>query len=227
MCGRFSLSVTPESLARQFGLGELGDLAPRFNIAPTQAALVVRQGVPERDGVGGRIAEAMHWGLVPSWSKDPRAGARMINARAETAAEKPAFRSALRRRRCLVPADGFYEWRSEDGRKQPYRITLADGGPFGMAGLWEVWRGPEGDALCSFAILTTAANALVGPIHDRMPVIVEPGAYGVWLDPDMQETAPLEPLMVPYPSDRMALYPVSSRVNTPANDDPDCIAPLA
>jgi len=227
MCGRFSLSVTPESLARQFGLGELVDVAPRFNIAPTQAALVVRQAVAASDGIEGRVAEAMLWGLVPSWSKDPRMGARMINARAETAAEKPSFRSALKRRRCLVPADGFYEWRTEGGHKQPYRITMADGQPFGMAGLWEVWHGPDGDALCSFTILTTAANALIGPLHDRMPVIIDPGAYGVWLDPEMQEAVPLDPLMVPYPSDRMALYPVSTRVNSPANDDAACVAPLA
>lgn len=226
MCGRFSLNVTPESLARQFGLGELADFAPRFNIAPTQAALVVRQAVAERDGAAGRVVEAMHWGLIPSWSKDPRIGARMINARAETAAEKPAFRTALKRRRCLVPADGFYEWRAEGGGKQPYRITMGDGQPFGMAGLWEVWHGPDGDVVVSFSILTTAANALIGPLHDRMPVIVEPGAYGVWLDPEMQDTAPLEALMAPFPSERMAFQPVSTRVNSPANDDLACIAPI-
>lgn len=208
-------------IAEQFSLFEVPWFNPRFNIAPTQPAPVVRmnprQAEPQRQFVG------LHWGLVPSWAGDRTIGNRMINARAETAADKPAFRAALRRRRCLVVADGFYEWQRVGKLRRPMFIHMRDDRPFAFAGLWESWEGADHSALESCTILTTAANDLVRPVHDRMPVIVAPEDYGRWLDPLVQTPEPVLPLLRPYPSEAMEAYPVSARVNSPARDEPGCV----
>jgi putative SOS response-associated peptidase YedK len=171
----------------------------------------------------------VQWGLVPSWSKDPSIGARLINARSETAAEKPSFRSALRRRRCLIPASGFYEWQRRPNGKQPYVIGMADGNPFAFAGLWEHWHGLDGSELETCTVLTTEANELMAPIHDRMPVILEPQDYADWLgtgeDSAPAEVAQLQHLMRPYPADQMKAYPVSNYVNDPRHEGAECIRP--
>jgi putative SOS response-associated peptidase YedK len=211
-------------LAEQFELSEVPDLEPRYNIAPTQDVAVVRQ-----EG-STRALALLRWGLVPSWSKDPTIGARMINARAETAAEKPAFRAAFKQRRCLVLADGFYEWQSSgQGRqKQPFYIHMKDGKPFALAGLWERWQGDEGGStLETCTILTTEPNELVRPIHNRMPVILAPADYGQWLDPAMQQAGPLQAMLQPYPAAALDAYPVSRAVNNARHDSPECVAPLA
>lgn len=223
MCGRFSLIKTPEALGEAFGFDNLPNLAPRFNIAPTQDIAVVRKAAG-----GGRELVAMRWGLVPSWSKDGPGAAPLINARAETVAAKPSFRAAFAKRRCLIPADGFYEWRSEDGHKQPFRIGFADGRGFAMAGLWEHWTAPDGEGageLQSVAVITTGANRKLRPIHPRMPAILDPADYGPWLD-EGADPAALEALLGPHDAGDMAFYRVGLRVNSVANDDADCIAPL-
>ena len=219
MCGRFSLSTPTETLAEYFELAEVPRLTPRYNVAPTQAVAVIRDG-PRG---GGRRLDLLHWGLVPRWAKDRRMGARMINARSETAATKPAFRSAFRRRRCLVAADGFFEWRSVGGRKEPMFFRMVDGAPFGLAGLWEHWQAPDGQALESCTILTTKPSALVAPIHDRMPVIVAREDFALWLDPGVQEPSSVLRLLVPFEADTMTCHRVSTRVNSPRNDDPECV----
>lgn len=225
MCGRYSITTAPEAMRQLFDFANLPNLAPRYNVAPTQPAPVVRLD-PE---TGGRVLAQLRWGLVPSWSKDATGAARMINARAETAHEKPAFRAAFRTRRCLVPADGFYEWRLENGRKQPFRIGLKGGATFAFAGLWETWTPHEGkDAgapLETFTILTTEANAKLAPIHERMPVMLAPDAYATWLDPAGPVEA-LRRLLGPYPAEPMAFYRVSDRVNNVRHDDAECIRPL-
>ena len=167
------------------------------------------------------------WGLVPSWAKVPAIGNRMINARSETAATKPAFRTPLRDRRCLILADGFYEWKRGGTRKQPYYIKLRDGEPFAFAGLCGHWGPADGQPLATYSILTTTPNEVLQPIHDQMPVILSPSAYSVWLDPAMRDVEPVQALLTPYPADEMVAYPVSTRVNNPAYDSPECIAPLA
>ncbi len=208
-------------IAAQFSLFEVPPLKPRFNIAPTQPVPVVRmtpqQAEPQRQFV------FLHWGLVPSWADDPAIGNRMINARAETAAEKPSFRTALRRRRCLIVADGFYEWQTVGKRRQPMFIHMRDDQPLAFAGLWESWEGANHSALESCTILTTAANDVVRPIHDRMPAILAPEDYGPWLDPAVQKPEPILPLLRPYPSASMEAYPVSAGVNSPARDDERCL----
>jgi putative SOS response-associated peptidase YedK len=225
MCGRYSLTTPPEAMRRLFHTsGALLNVPPRYNIAPTQEAAVVRLRAE-----GGRELVLLRWGLVPSWSQGPDSGYGMINARAETVADKPAFRGAFRRRRCLVPADGFYEWRKEGARKQPYRVRLEDGGLFSFAGLWEHWEGgPEGapQAIESFTIIVTDANELLKPIHERMPVIVAPSDHDAWLDAEGTRPEDAAALLRPFPADRMEAYRVSLRVNSPRNDDPGCIAPL-
>jgi putative SOS response-associated peptidase YedK len=222
MCGRYSLTTPVEGLRRVFGFLEQPNLAPRYNIAPSQEIAAVRLGED-----GGRHFAWLRWGLIPSWAKDIKIGYRTINARAETAAEKPAFRAAFRKRRCLVLADGFYEWQKQDkGAKQPYRVTLAEGGPFGFAGLWESWRDPEsGERIESATIVVTEANDLLRPIHDRMPVILAPADFDAWLDAERPREA-ARALLRPYPAAALAAYPVSTRVNKVANDDPEVIAPL-
>lgn len=222
MCGRFTLRAPASVVAEQFGLFELEPFTPRFNIAPTQPVAAVR--LAAGDGEARRELVWLHWGLIPSWATDPKIGARMINARSETAAEKPAFRAAMRRRRCLVVADGFYEWHREAGRKQPYLISMKDERPFAFAGLWEHWQGPDGTLISSCTLLTTGANELVAPIHDRMPVILGEEDYPRWLDPAVEQPGPLLPLLRPYPADRMAMHPVGTYVNSPTHDDPQCVA---
>ena len=225
MCGRFSRGQDQEAIEARFELAPGGPPAPAsYNIAPGQDVPVVVA------GTGGRELRLLRWGLTPSWAKDPGGGPRPINARAETAASKPAFRFALKRRRCLVPADGFYEWRAGGkGRpKQPYFFQLKDGGLFALAGLWEVWRPPEGEGgeLVSFAILTTRANDLVGEIHERMPVILDPGNEAAWLEMGEKDPAELETLMAPYPTEKMQAHPVSPRVNFINVNEPGLIEPV-
>jgi putative SOS response-associated peptidase YedK len=221
MCGRFTLRAPASVVAEQFSLWEVPPLEPRFNIAPTQPVAVVRLA---QDQAGPRRELVMlRWGLIPSWAGDPAIGNRLINARAESAADKPAFRSAFRRRRCLVVADGFYEWQRAGKRRQPYFIRLADDRPFGIAGLWESWEGTGHAAIASCTLLTTEANDVVRPIHDRMPVILAPAAYGRWLDPAVAQPDRLTPLLTPYPGGEMTAYPVSTLVNSSAHDDPQCV----
>ena len=219
MCGRYSLTTAPEALRRLFEFDNRPNLAARYNIAPTQEVPVVR------GSAAGRTLAHLRWGLIPSWAKDRSMASKMINARAETVAEKPAFRAAYAKRRCLVPADGFYEWRTEDGAKQPFRIGMKGGGAFAFAGLWESWADPEGgdDAVETFTILTTAANAKLHAIHHRMPVILPQELYAAWLDPAAD---PHAIALGPYPGEPMAFYRVSTRVNYVRNDDPGCVEPL-
>ena len=225
MCGRFTLTSPAEVVAEFFGLAGQLVLTPRFNIAPTQSVLVVR----ERGERSAREAVELQWGLVPSWAKDRSIGNKLINARAETVEEKPSFRSAFRRRRCLVVADGFYEWQApahKHGRKQPYWISSADGGPMAFAGLWEHWERDQDRALESCTIITTSANALMEPIHKRMPVIVEPADFATWLDPQAADARALDALgniLRPCDPHRLQTRLVTTHVNSPRNDDPSCI----
>jgi putative SOS response-associated peptidase YedK len=221
MCGRYTLATPAERLAEEFGFdGSSVELSQNYNVAPTQGvAAVLEEG-------GQRRLEVLRWGLIPPWADDPQIGSRMINARSETAPGKPSFRRAFRERRCLIPADGFYEWQRTNGTKQPFYIHMEDGRPFAFAGLWESWgKSGEGEVR-TCTILTTGANALVGEIHERMPVIVAPDAYDVWLDP-ASERDELTGLLAPYPEDEMEAYPVSRFVNSPSNNDPRCIEPAA
>jgi len=222
VCGRFTLTTNLGAIAKRFGvsrfLEEVGH-APRYNVAPTQTVIVVSDD-------GTRHLAEMRWGLIPSWAKDPAIGNRMINARAETVATKPAFRFALLKRRCVIPADGFYEWRPLGRRKQPVYIALKSREPFAFAGLWESWMSPEGEEVKSCTIITTEANELLKPIHDRMPVILTREAEAVWLDPTIEDPERVLCLLKPYPPDEIEVYPVSTKVNSPANDRPECIKPL-
>jgi putative SOS response-associated peptidase YedK len=208
-------------LASLFKLPAAPDLTDRYNIAPTQPIAVVRA---TEEGDGHELA-ILRWGLIPAWAKEPGSVPLLINARAETAATKPAFRAALRRRRCLVPADGFYEWQRLGNQKQPFHMRRQDGQPFALAGLWERWEGPDG-CIDSCALLTTTANELMSPIHDRMPVILDPPQFDLWLDPALQDVDLLQGLLRPYPAELMIAYPVPTRVNNARNDDPQCVLPL-
>jgi putative SOS response-associated peptidase YedK len=221
MCGRFTLTSTPEELARRFGLSEAPRCAPRYNVAPGQDVLAVRRGAESAAPRAGPL----RWGLVPPWAEGPEVGARMINARAETVATKPAFRDAFRARRCIVPADGFYEWADRGGFTQPYWIGPRDGRLLGIAALWERWRSPAGDALESCALLTTAARGPVSELHDRMPAILAPAEYACWLDP-AGDPADLADLLRPPADDALAFHPVGTRVNRVEVDDPSCAAPV-
>jgi putative SOS response-associated peptidase YedK len=221
MCGRFTLITSGEAIAEQFHLPQVPELTPRYNVAPSQPVAAVRRSSHN----GGRELALFQWGLVPSWAKDPKIGSRMINARSETAAEKPSFRAAFKRRRCLVPADGFYEWQRQEGGKQPFYIRMQSGQPFALAGLWEHWEG-AGGIIESCTLLTTEPNDLVRPLHNRMPVVLAPQDYDLWLDVSIQDRDLLQPLLKPYPSPDMVAYPVSTWVNRPANDGPRCIEPL-
>lgn len=222
MCGRFTLRTPQQVLVSQFALETQPTLFPRYNIAPSQPVAVVRQS-PSPEAAGKRELVKLRWGLVPSWAKDPAIGNQMINARSETAATKPAFRSAMRSRRCLIPADGFYEWKKVGKLKQPYFIRLPDDKPFAFAGLWERWTDPEGRPLETCTILTTDANDLLRPLHIRMPVIVEPADYAAWLDPARTDPEQFRPTFASLTADQLTLTPVSTIVNSPANDDPRCI----
>ncbi|MCB8923760.1 MAG: SOS response-associated peptidase [Ardenticatenaceae bacterium] len=222
MCGRFALLTPGEIIAKAFAIDTIPEpLPPRYNIAPTQPVLAVRLSPHNQQ----REFALFRWGLVPSWSKDIKIGARMINARAETAAEKPSFRTSFKRRRCLIPASGFYEWQKVNGRKQPMYIYPENGGIFAFAGLWEYWQSADGSELQTCTILTTTPNDLMASIHNRMPVIVEPADFDMWLHPGPRSDD-AHHLLRPYPADKMAAYAVSTAVNSPANDNPTCIAPL-
>ena len=218
MCGRFTLRSSPLAVAEAFALPEAPDLFPRFNIAPGQPVAVVRQG-PRAEG---RELALLRWGLIPAWADGPSIGNRLANARSETAATKPSFRRAFRSRRCLVVADGFYEWQKINGRKQPYFVGLQNDRPFGLAGLWERWE-KHGEPVESCTILTTEANELMQPIHERMPVIIPPDQYGLWLDPRWEDTEKLAKLLRPFPSEGMLAYRVSTLVNNAKNDVPQCV----
>jgi len=219
MCGRYTLTVEQEALQVALGVEGLVHPRPRYNIAPTQDLPAIVAGAEGRPA-----GKTLRWGLVPSWARDPSIGNRMINARSETAAEKPSFRGPFRRSRCLLPADGFYEWRKEEGRKVPFWIHMEDHGPFTLAGLWDRWRGPEGEELETFTILTTEPNELLRPIHDRMPVIVAPEDREAWLGAGTPVDV-LQSLLGPHPAEPMAVQEVSTHVNSPHNDDPSCIEP--
>jgi len=221
MCGRFVLMSLGRDLAERFHLSEIPDLEARYNIAPTQMVAIIRQ---EEDGLHRRL-ELVRWGLVPSWARDLSIGSKLINARAEAAPQKPAFRAAFRHRRCLVPADGFYEWKSGKGKKHSYLVSMADGSTFAFAGLWEKWRSTEGEIIESCTVLTTDANDLLRPIHDRMPVVLAEENYDAWLDSAARQPELLLPLLVAYPSEHMTVRVVSPKVNKATYDAPDCIEP--
>ncbi len=220
MCGRYSLIADIGELQERFDFdGSELTHVPRYNIAPTQMALSVTSG-------GRRRGSYMRWGLIPSWAKSTSVGSRMINARAETLAERSGFRTALQRRRCLVLADGFYEWQGKGSSRRPMRIVMASGEPFAFAGLWDAWRDPKGEVVRSCAIITTSANELLSPIHDRMPVILPRELESLWLDHDIQDYAALAGILTPYITDEMEAYEVSSLVNSPANDGPEMVVPV-
>jgi putative SOS response-associated peptidase YedK len=222
MCGRFTLTVDPADLRDAFpGLAFPDDMTPRYNIAPSQPVAVVA------NNGQGRV-EFFKWGLVPSWAQDVSIGNRMINARAETLAEKPSFRTAYRRRRCLILADGFYEWQPVPGQKgkTPMLIKLKSGKPFALAGLWESWHPDQADALLSCTIITTTPNALMEKIHDRMPVILKPEACSLWLDPGEQTPDKLDKCLKPFPASQMTAFAVSRAVNDPKLDSPECVLPV-
>ena len=220
MCGRFDLHLPQELLAEIFGISVGRDIQPRYNITPSQEVLVIRRGREDRE------MSFLHWGLIPSWAKDASIGHKTINARSETAHEKPAFKHALRHHRCLIPANGFYEWFTDGARKKPFYIHLKKDIPFAFAGLWDHWKSPAGEVIESCTILTTEANTLLKRIHDRMPVILDPRDYNIWLNPSIYEIQSLKYLFEPLPADKMEMYPVSDLVNSPRNDTPECIKPL-
>ncbi len=218
MCGRYLITTPVEAIRQIFQVDQRPNLAPRYNVAPTQSVPIIRR------GEAGRELVTVRWGLVPFWAKDLKIGARMINAKAETVAEKPAFRDAYRRKRCLVLADGFYEWKKIDGGKQPYLIRLKSAEPFAFAGLWADWKDKEsGERIESCTIITTEPNALAATIHNRMPAILSPDAYDLWLDP---EAADGQSLLLPFPEAAMEAFAVSPRVGNVKNDDPGLIEPI-
>jgi putative SOS response-associated peptidase YedK len=225
MCGRYLLKAPADALRRAFGFVEQPNLMPRYNIAPTQDAAVIRE---RREPKGERTLQLLRWGLIPSWAEDMKGGAKLINARAEGIRERPSFREAFRKRRCLVPADGFYEWRAEGKARQPYLVARRDRAPFAFAGIWERWwpktQPAEPAFIDSFAIVTTDANALLKPLHARMPVILAPEDYARWLDRDASEPD-LAALLKPAPDDLLAYFPVSPRVNAAGVDEPALIEP--
>lgn len=223
MCGRYRLSRRKEILEEHFAADwDDAEWSPRYNIAPTQSVPVVRQ----NRKTASRELSLIRWGLVPSWAKDPSKGAAMINARSETAAIKPAFSDALKFRRYLIPADGFYEWQKVGKTKQPYCFEVNRGELFAFAGLWETWSDPSGKTLETCSILTTTPNAITAPVHDRMPVILDPRCYDLWLDPGVTETTVISEFLKPFDARLMTCFPVSSRVNRPDNDDIECSAPV-
>jgi putative SOS response-associated peptidase YedK len=223
MCGRYRLSRRKQIVEEYFNSvsGEQ-DWAPRFNIAPTQPVPIIRQN-PK-----GPIRELslVRWGLIPSWAKDPSVGATMINARSETASTKPAFRDALRSRRCLIPADGFYEWVRTGKVRQPYCFEVNEGKLFAFAGIWDRWKDASDKTIETCSILTTTANAVTAAVHDRMPVILDPDGYDLWLDPGMRDVRAASELLKPYDARLMRSYPISTRINHVANDDAECSRPM-
>lgn len=220
MCGRFTLTSEISALQQSFPWAEFSvPIQPRYNIAPSQPLAVISNEHPE-------LVDFFSWGLIPSWAKDPNIGNQMINARAETLAQKPAFRSPFRYRRCLILADGFYEWKKEGTTKIPIYIRLASGLPFAFAGIWDIWQSPDGSEIRSCAIITTEPNSLIALIHNRMPVILQPKDYSEWLNPQPANPMVLQKILQPYPSEEMAAFPVSKRVNNPKEDVPECILPV-
>ena len=222
MCGRFSLGGTVR-VGQLFELPNWPETPPRYNIAPGQDVPAV---IRNRE-TAARESRLFRWGLVPFWAKDPTIGNRLINARAETVAAKPAFRRPLRERRCLILADGFYEWEQRGRRKQPWYIRMRDGRPFAFAGLWDRWQPASGEPIETCAIVTTEPNEVVGRVHGRMPVILSPAAYGLWLDPTCQDVEGVQAVLRPFPAEEMVAFPVGTQVNSPTHDSPDLIVPLA
>jgi putative SOS response-associated peptidase YedK len=217
MCGRFTLTRSAAEIAEHFGLGSVPELAPRFNVAPTQEVPSVRL-----RSTGERVLELRRWGLVPPWAKDVSVGARMINARVESAAERPAFRDALRSRRCLIPADGFYEWQGRAGRRRPHHLALPGGGLFAIAGLYARWRGPGGEVVDSCTLLTRPATGAVAALHDRMPLIVDPEGYAAWLG-RTDDPAALLAALPEVRGQHLVARAVDARVNDVRNDDLACL----
>jgi putative SOS response-associated peptidase YedK len=223
MCGRYKLSRRKQVVEEYFdAASNEEDWSPRFNIAPTQHIPVIRQ--DPKEPVRG--LSLMRWGLIPSWSKDSSGAARMINARSETASTKPAFRDALKFRRCLIPADGFYEWKRDGKTKQPYCFEVNDGSLFAFAGLWDRWKNPSGEWIKTCSILTTTPNAVTASVHDRMPVILDPDGFDLWLDPGMTNVDAASDLLKPFDARLMRSFPVSTRINSVVNDDAECSVPV-
>ena len=222
MCGRINLRASPAELQQMFDLFREPEWSPRYNLGPMQRMLAIRL-QPE----GTRLAEPLQWGLVPGWAKDPKIGSQMVNARGETVATKPSFRNAFKRRRCVIPVSGYYEWQIINSQtKQPWHIFRADGGVLACAGLWESWQAPDGSHLETCAIITTTPNENLAEIHDRMPVILAEEHWGVWLDPTMEEPPALTELLVPCPSDWLEKTSVSSLVNSVRHESPECLTPI-
>jgi putative SOS response-associated peptidase YedK len=220
MCGRFVLASTASTISREFGLEHTPfSIQPNYNIAPSQPVIIIVSD-------GARQLMESRWGFIPSWARDPAIGHRMINARSETIAEKPAFREAFKKQRCLIPSDGFYEWRKKRGGKVPLFIHLKNGEPFGFAGLYNIWTSPEGDSISTCTIITTTANKLLEPVHDRMPVIIPKDKRDMWLDPAVHDNNILLPLLKPFSSEEIEAYDVTSRVNSPKFNSPDNIKPV-
>jgi putative SOS response-associated peptidase YedK len=219
MCGRYAIISAPEALRRLFAYEDRPNFPARYNVAPTQPIPIVRL----QDG--RRRFALVRWGLLPAWVKDPRTFALLINARCEAVTDRPAFRAAMRRRRCLIPADGFYAWKAVGRRKQPYYVRLRSGGPMALAGLWETWTGPNGEEMESAVIITTAANRSIGSIEMRMPAILSPDAFDLWLDCDTVDAEAAAALLVPARAELLEFYPVSAAVNRAVNEGPDLITP--
>jgi putative SOS response-associated peptidase YedK len=223
MCGRYRLSRRKQLVEEYFDTeSDEPEWTPRYNIAPSQPVPVIRQNPKEPR----RELSLMRWGLIPSWAKDASDAARMINARSETAGTKPAFRDAVKSRRCLIPADGFYEWQRVGKIKQPYCFEVGNAAMFAFAGIWDRWKDPSGNWLKTCSILTTTPNAVTSPVHDRMPVILDPDSYDLWLDPGMQDTVAASEMLKPYGAQFMRCYPISTRINHVANDDNECSRPV-
>jgi putative SOS response-associated peptidase YedK len=222
MCARYTLATPASTLARLFDVDVLVDLIPRYNIAPSQLIPAVRLNMQNE-----RELVMFRWGLIPSWASDPSLGNKHLNARAETVGERPSFREAIRHRRCIIPADGFYEWQeTESGKKQPFLIRRSRPGTMAFAGIWDCWVGPDDRMIESCSILTTNANKLLKPLHDRMPVILEPSEYFRWMDRDITGIEQLQPMMRTLPDDEVSFFPVSMKVNNARFDDPVCVEPL-
>ena len=221
MCGRYTVTSAPEAIRALFRYAEQPNFPPRYNVAPTQPIPIVRL------VNGERHFALVRWGLLPSWVKDPKSFTLLINARGESAAEKPAFRAAMKRRRCLIPADGFYEWQKAGERKRPFYVHAKSGKPLAFAGLWETWTGPNGEELETGTIVTTAANKTLAPIHDRMPVIVPPDGFDLWLDTANVDAKTAAALIAPAPENLLEAFEISTAVNRVANDNPKLIEPVA
>ncbi|MGL5873495.1 MAG: SOS response-associated peptidase [Xenococcaceae cyanobacterium] len=219
MCGRFTQTSSNSEIAKAFNLDSVPAIEPKYNIAPTQQVATILRSDPHSD----RQFQMLRWGLIPSWAKEKSIGAKLINARAETVAEKPSFRSAFRHSRCLIIADGFYEWQKQKDGKQPFYIRQINNLPFAFAGLFSTWQPPDGEILSTCTIITTEANEIMQPIHDRMPVILKSTDYDLWLDPTVQKPELLKPLLRAIDSNNLKAYPVSTKVNSPRHDSPECL----